>query len=134
MLKIHRILILLAFILCSVSISFSQGLTTVSGVIRNSKTKESISAVSVTVKGASAGAYTDDRGNFKFTTVQKPPFTLIVSSIGYETKEIPFNGEASLSIELDVSYAIGTEVVVGATRLPTRIMEAPVSIERVLQL
>ncbi|QEC70313.1 TonB-dependent receptor [Panacibacter ginsenosidivorans] len=118
--------------ICCISLnSFAQSLTAVSGNVKNSGTKESIAAVSVMVKGSSAGAYTDDRGNFKFTTTQKPPFTLVVSSIGYETKEVEFNGEASISIELTVSYALGQDIVVAATRLPQRIMEAPVSIDRV---
>lgn len=131
MFKIHRFLLMLAITVISQNFLFAQGLTTVSGVVRNSGTKESISAVSVFIKGSNVGAFTDERGNFKFTTAQKPPFTLVISSVGYTEKEIQFNGEASLSIDLDVSYAIGTEVVVGATRLPTRIMEAPVSVERV---
>jgi outer membrane receptor protein involved in Fe transport len=129
--KSQRILMLCIAICCLSLHSFAQSLTAVSGNVKNSGTKESIAAVSVMVKGSSAGAYTDDRGNFKFTTTQKPPFTLVVSSIGYETKEVEYNGEASVSIELTVSYAVGQDIVVAATRLPQRIMEAPVSIERV---
>lgn len=110
--------------------SSAQTLTSVSGTVRNSGTKESISAVSVVIKGSAAGAYTDDKGNFKFTTTQKPPFTLVVSSIGYETKEVEFSGEA-VNIELNVSYALGQDIVVAATRLPQRIMEAPVTVDRV---
>jgi len=66
------------FILCSFSLSAQ---TVVSGTVKNNKSKESIAAVSVTVKGSTAGAYTDEHGNFKFTTSQKPPFTLVVSSV-----------------------------------------------------
>ncbi|MEP6845417.1 MAG: TonB-dependent receptor, partial [Panacibacter sp.] len=131
MVKIQRLLMLCIAIFCLLQNSFAQTLTSVSGVVTNSGTKESVAAVSVTIKGSAAGAYTDDRGNFKFTTTQKPPFTLVISSIGYEPKEVEFNGEASLNIELTVSFALGQEIVVAATRLPQRIMEAPVSIERV---
>ncbi|MBU3744354.1 MAG: carboxypeptidase-like regulatory domain-containing protein, partial [Sediminibacterium sp.] len=46
-----------------------------SGTVKNSKSKEGLSAISVTVKGGTAGTYTDDRGNFKFSTVQKFPVT-----------------------------------------------------------
>lgn len=110
--------------------SSAQTLTSVSGTVRNSGTKETISAVSVLIKGSNTGAYTDDKGEFKFTTTQKPPFTLVVSSIGYETKEVEFSGEA-VNIEMNVSYALGQDIVVAATRLPQRIMEAPVTVDRV---
>ena len=111
---------------------FAQSTTTVTGNIKNSQTKESIPAVSVTIKGSSEGAYSDDKGNFKFTTSQKPPFTLVVSSIGYETKEVDYTAsDKSLDIELQTSYALGQDIVVAATRLPQRILESPVTIERV---
>ncbi|MFZ1799127.1 MAG: carboxypeptidase-like regulatory domain-containing protein, partial [Chitinophagaceae bacterium] len=109
--------------------AFAQS-TTVSGVVKNSETKETLSAVSVLVKGTSVGAYTDDRGNFKFMTSQKPPFTLVISSIGYSTKEVEYTG-TELAVNLEPSYALGQEIVIAASRLPERILESPVSIERV---
>ncbi len=109
--------------------SFAQQ-TTVSGTIKNTSTKESLSAVSVLIKGTAIGAYTDDKGAFKFTTKMTPPFTLVISSIGYTDKEVQYTGSA-LSIELEPSYALGQEIVVAASRLPERILESPVSIERV---
>ncbi len=111
---------------------FAQGITVVTGNIKNIATKESVSAVSVTIKGSSAGAYTDERGNFRFTTVQKPPFTLIVSSIGFANKEIGYttSGE-TVNVEVEASYALGQDIVVAASRMPERILESPVSIERV---
>ena len=59
------------------------------------------------------------------------PFTLIISSIGYETKEFEV-GSASSTIEIELKPAsvIGTEVVVSATRSQIRSLESPVSIER----
>lgn len=129
--KSQRLLMLCIALLCLGLNTYAQTLTTVSGNVKNSGTKETVSSVSVFIKGSSAGAYTDDRGNFKFTTTQKPPFTLVVSSIGYETKEVEFNGESSVNIEITVSFALGQDIVVAASRLPQRIMEAPVSIERV---
>ncbi len=114
-------------LLCVTAIAQS---TTVSGTIKNSETKETLSAVSVLIKGTSVGAYTDDRGNFKFSTNQKPPFTLVVSSIGYAAKDVEFTG-TDLIIDIEPSYALGQEIVIAASRLPERILESPVSIERV---
>src|SRR6266542_1837602 len=83
-----------------------------------------------TIKGSSAGAYTDEKGNFKFTTTQKTPFTLVISSIGFATKEIGYTGQ-SVDVELETTYALGQDIVVAASRLPERILESPVTIERV---
>ena len=103
-----------------------------SGTVKNSKSKEGLSAISVTVKGGTAGTYTDDRGNFKFSTVQKFPVTLVFSSIGFSTKEVVVNSASqSLDVDLAPSYALGEEVVVAASRVPERILESPVSIERI---
>ena len=109
----------------------AQQATTVSGNVKNSKSKEAISAVSVTVKGGTTGTFTDDKGNFRFTTVQKPPFTLVFSSVGYGTKEITYKGGELLNVDLDVSFTLGDEVVVAASRTPEKILESPVSIERI---
>ena len=62
--------------------------TTITGNVRNSTTKDVIPAVSVIVKGGIAGTYSDERGNFKLVTNQKPPFTIVISSVGFETQEI----------------------------------------------
>lgn len=110
----------------------AQQSTTVSGSVKNSKSKEAISAVSVTVKGATTGTFTDDKGNFKFSTVQKLPFTLVFSSVGYLNKEVVVNSNNQVvNVEIDASFTLGDEVVVAASRVPERILESPVSIERI---
>ncbi len=110
----------------------AQSSTTVSGTVQNSQSKEYISAVSVSVKGGTSGTFTDDKGAFKFTTTQKLPFTLVISSVGYAAKEVSVtkNGQV-VEAKLDVSYTLGNEVVVAASRVPERILESPVSIERI---
>lgn len=110
----------------------AQQSTTVSGSVKNSKSKEAISAVSVTVKGATTGTFTDDKGNFKFSTVQKLPFTLVFSSVGYLNKEVVVNSNNQVvNVDIDASFTLGDEVVVAASRVPERILESPVSIERI---
>ena len=112
--------------------AFSQQSTNVSGSVKNAKSKEAVSAVSVTVKGSSTGTFTDDKGNFKFTTVQKPPFTVIIYSVGYSNKEVVVKSDNQvIDAEIDASFTLGDEVVVAASRVPERILESPVSIERI---
>jgi hypothetical protein len=109
----------------------AQQSTTVTGSVKNSKSKEAISAVSVTIKGGSTGTFTDDKGNFRLSTVQKTPFTLVISSVGYANKEVTVTGSQVVNVEIEPSFVLGDEVVVAASRVPERILESPVSIERI---
>ncbi|TCZ73867.1 TonB-dependent receptor [Flaviaesturariibacter aridisoli] len=112
------------------SLSVSAQNVTVTGKVKNNNSKENVPAVSVTVKGASQGAYTDDNGNFRLT-VNKLPVTLIVSSVGFESREVTVSSASqALDIDLMPASVLGQEVVVSATRAPERILETPVTIER----
>lgn len=130
--KLKSAIMFLLGVVCITSQSFAQATTTVSGNVKNSKSKESIAAVSVMVKGTNDGTFTDDKGNFKLYTTATPPFTLIISSVGFAAKEVNVDAAgATMNVELDVSFSLGQDIVVAASRLPERILEAPVSIERV---
>lgn len=103
----------------------------VSGTVKDKLTNEPIPGVSVTVKGKTIGSSTDQNGRFSFTTTEKPPFTLSVTFVGYTTIERLVTGATSnLSFELESGAILGQEVVVSASRTPERILESPVSIER----
>jgi len=108
--------------------AFAQNVT-VTGSIKNNTTKETLPAVSVLVKGTNQGTFTDSKGNFKLT-VAKLPVTLVISSVGFEDKEITVTDAAAVDAELTPAATLGQEVVVAATRTPQRIIESPVSIER----
>ncbi|MEO6405521.1 MAG: TonB-dependent receptor [Ferruginibacter sp.] len=104
---------------------------TISGNVRNSASKENASAVSVTIKGSDAGTFTDDKGNFSIIA-RSLPITLVFTSIGYEPKEVAVSSASTkLQVEFIPSNSLGQEVVVSATRVPERILESPVSIERI---
>ena len=106
--------------------------TTINGTVKNSTTGEDIPAVSVTVKGSGSGTYTDDKGNFKLSSDKPAPLTLLVSSIGYQLQEVPVpNASSPVNISLVPASTLGQEVVISATRTPSRILESPVTIERI---
>lgn len=116
--------------LASISVC-AQSNVTISGNVRSSINNESISAVTIIVKGSDLGTFTDDRGNFKITTNKSLPLTLIISSIGFANKEVTVTSAgAAVNIMIDPISALGQDVVVSATRTPQRILESPVSIER----
>ena len=104
---------------------------TITGNVQHSVSKEGVEAVSVLIKGTRSGTFTDERGNFKITTAQPLPLTLVISSVGFETKEVEVTGSADpVQVTLVAVSSLGSEVVISASRLPERILESPVSIER----
>ncbi|HPI00440.1 MAG TPA: carboxypeptidase-like regulatory domain-containing protein [Chitinophagaceae bacterium] len=128
--KIINILLVVVFTTCIIP-SYAQTTFNISGNIKNSSSKELLPAVSVTIKNTTMGTFTDDKGNFIIPTSQSFPLTLVVSSIGFETQEIQvLSVNEPVSILLKPTTALGQDVVVSATRVATKILESPVSIER----
>ena len=110
--------------------AFAQNVT-INGNVRNSSTKEGSGAVSVIVKGEDIGTFTDDKGNYRLT-VKKLPVTLLISSVGYELQEVTVaDATVKTQVEFKPTNILGQEVVVAANRVPQKIMESPVSIERI---
>ena len=54
---------------------------------------------------------------------------MVFSSVGYGSKEVKFSGDA-VTVELTAVETLGQEIVVSATRTQERILESPVSVER----
>lgn len=124
-----------AMMICTfISVAISaQTKTTVTGNVKSNLHSESISAVSILLQGSSIGTFTDDRGNFKLTGNFSFPATLVISSVGYANKSISVESASSpVNIILDPVSVLAQDVLVtSASRLPERILESPVSIERV---
>ncbi len=126
----QMIKIFFLFITVALSGLSLQAQTVLLGTVKSKASNETLSAVSVTVKGTARGTFTDDKGNFKLT-VDKLPATLVVSSVGYEDQEINVTNAGFIEVSLADKASLGQEVVVSATRVATRILESPVSIERI---
>lgn len=110
---------------------FAQG-KTLKGVVTDESTGASVAAVSLTVKGTGEGTYTDEKGHFSLDIKGSLPVTLIISSIGYQEQEITANSFSELiKVVIAPASTLGQEVVVAATRTPSRILESPVTIERI---
>ena len=80
--------------------------------------------------GAAVGTSTDFDGNFTLTVDQTPPFSIEISSIGYEsvTQEVTSNNQ-TFNVSLNEGDQLD-EVVVSASRTPESVRESPVTIER----
>ncbi len=100
---------------------FAQTTGIIKGQITDVVNKETLIGAGVLVKGTALGGATDVEGNFVINKVPVGTYTLVISSIGYKTTEIP-----NITVEADkitlVNTSIGSdqqqlqEVVVRATR------------------
>lgn len=105
--------------------------TKITGQVTSSVSGEGVGNVTVKVKNTSTTTQTDSAGHFE-VNVHSLPVRLVMSSIGYDTKEVEVMSTSSMvNMSLAPSNIIGQEVVVSASRTPQRILEAPVTIERV---
>lgn len=103
--------------------------TTITGNVVDNNNMPILGA-NIIVIGTSQGTVTDFDGNFTLTAEQVPPFSVEVSSVGFEstTFQITTNNQ-----ELTAVLVEGTsldEIVVSASRTPERIFESPVTVER----
>jgi TonB-linked SusC/RagA family outer membrane protein len=83
------------------------------GRVTDSITKQPIGGVTLRIKNVTHAVTTGSDGRFTFVTGQKFPYTLVVTFIGYKTKEVLANG-SPLNIQLAENIAeLNNVVVVG---------------------
>ncbi|MGB0374006.1 MAG: TonB-dependent receptor [Flavobacteriaceae bacterium] len=83
------------------------------------------------VLDGSTGAVSDFDGNFSLSTDQQPPFSLTVSSVGFESATVEVtSASGSLTIQLSEGSTQLDEIVVSASRFAQRIFESPVTVEK----
>jgi len=71
---------------------------------------EGLPGVTVAVKGSTNGTITSMDGDYSLQT--EPQNTLVFSFIGYETQEVPINGQKTINIEMHESSIAIDEVVI----------------------
>ncbi|MBT8318026.1 TonB-dependent receptor [Lutibacter sp.] len=105
--------------------------TTITGSVTEAKTEQPIPGANIKVVGKSMGTTTDFDGNFSFTVDHELPFKIEVSLIGFSSTivEITQNNQ-NVKVELEEAATALDEVVVSASRTPERVLESPVTIER----
>lgn len=100
--------------------------TSVSGTIKDN-TGQPVPGANIKVTGEETATTSDGDGNF--TIAKTPPFTIEVSSVGYATQTIRVSG-GQVTVTLAEEATKLNEIVVSASRTPERILESPVTIER----
>ncbi len=119
--------ITLAILLIMSCVAIAQ--TTIDGKVVDGN-DQPIPGANIAIKGTAIGTVTDFDGLFSLTVKEAPPFTIIISSVGFKSSFIDITGEAKgLVIELEEGTELD-EVIISASRTPERIFESPVSVER----
>lgn len=118
-----------AFFLLLPALVFAQ--TKVSGTILDKESKEPLIGASIQVKGKVTGTVSDLDGKFEISTDVPLPFSLLISYTGYASQEISIaSAQNNLKIELEVQSILTSEVVISASRVEERILESPVTVEK----
>jgi outer membrane receptor protein involved in Fe transport len=120
-------LLVLSLFFCG--ISFAQN--SITGTVTDSN-NQPIPGATVKVAGdSSSGVATDFDGTFVLKSPQKTPFKIEVTSVGFESKTVNVTSSSQkVSVKLAGDETKLNEVVVSASRTPERILESPVTIER----
>ena len=111
--------------------AFAGAQTRVSGMVSDKETNEPLIGTSIQIKGKVSGTVTDLDGKFEISTDVAVPFTLIFSYTGYSTREVVITGsDNNLKVEMEAQSILTSEVVISASRVEERILESPVTIEK----
>lgn len=101
------------------------------GTIKDKETNEPLAGVNIVIKGKLTGTVTDASGNFQLVTNTQPPFTILVSSVGFERQEVEItDANQTISVALAVKTELMSEMVFSASRVEESILQSPVSIEK----
>lgn len=113
--------------LLAVATTYAQ--TTVTGIVTDA-TGQPLPGANVIIVGTATGTISDFEGNYTLQTSKTPPFSLQVSSVGFETvtKEVTSSNQ-TIIFKLSEGTSLD-EVVISASRTPERVFESPVTVER----
>lgn len=119
-------LFILSLFFCS--ISFAQN--TISGTVTDAK-NQPVTGANVKVVGSSEATSTGFDGKFLLKVKNELPLTLQVSMMGFNPQTIEVaSKDQEVLVVLDEQSTSLNEIVVSASRTPERILESPVTIER----
>src|SRR5687768_3996759 len=94
---------LLTTILCLLAAPVLYAQTTISGNVTDTANGESLAGVNIIVKGKVVGTVTDVNGNFALRVADAPPFTLVVSLVGYRSTEVAITNATNTGLEVKLA-------------------------------
>jgi outer membrane receptor protein involved in Fe transport len=118
------------FILSLFCCGFAFAQNSISGSVTDSNNLP-IPGANITIIGETNGTVTDTDGKFILKTTKKPPFSIEISSVGFTSQKVAVtNNNQKVSVALLEEETKLNEIVVSASRTPERVIESPVTIER----
>jgi outer membrane receptor protein involved in Fe transport len=124
-----KLSLLLMLCLCSFSLIAQ---TTLKGKVTDGK--EPVIGANISIKGTTEGTITDIDGKFQLTTSLPTPLTLVVSMVGMNSSEVSIKGnQEDVNVTLSEENNLLNGVVVAASRVEEKILESPVTIEKMDQ-
>lgn len=107
--SVNRFLLVATLFLFS-AFAFGQATKTVTGEVKDAS-GSALPGVSVTEKGKNTGgAFTDDNGKFSISVGNNA--VLILSYVGFTTKEVKVGANTNISVQMDLAEGQLSEVVV----------------------
>ena len=119
--------IFFAFVLLTSFTMLAQ--TTITGVVKDAKTGETLLGANIKVSGKALGTTTDFDGKFSLKLADSPPFTIEISMLGFVAVSVEItknNQEVMVSLEEDATSL--EEIVFSASRRRQKVQEAPASV------
>lgn len=100
------------------------------GTVSDGNTGETLIGASVVMKGTTTGATTDINGRFEILTNELPPYTLVISFIGYTQQEIQVKSlDQELKFKLSTDQVLLKEAEVIGSRISDKQKQAPLTVE-----
>ncbi|HEX9150672.1 MAG TPA: carboxypeptidase-like regulatory domain-containing protein, partial [Flavobacterium sp.] len=119
-------LLFLSLFFCS--LTFAQN--TISGIVTDSS-NQPIPGANVKIVGETTGSITDFDGTFTLKSSRALPFVLTITSVGYSSQKVTVSSNnQKVTVKLGDEETKLNEIVVSASRTPERVLESPVTIER----
>src|SRR5690606_10463000 len=100
---------------------------TFGGVVLDAENGEPLAGATLQLAGITHSTKTDKQGKFQFVTAQKLPITIIVSYVGYATKQVVVT-ESPVTIQLERDAANLAEVVVTSRRRRELLQDVPIPV------
>ena len=119
-------LLFLTLFFCS--ISFAQN--SISGSVSDSN-NQPIPGANIKVTGQTQGTITDNEGKFSLNSSKKFPYQIEITALGFGSKKVMVaSSNQKVVVKLQDEETKLNEIVVSASRTPERVLESPVTIER----
>lgn len=100
------------------------------GTVSDANTGETLIGAAVVLKGTTNGTVTDIDGRFELGTNELPPYTLVVSFLGYTPLEVEVKSlDQNLKFKLSTDQVLMKEVEVIGSRISEKQKQAPLTVE-----